>query len=286
MDRIAELDVEEVTGAERRELSVIAPAHNEQDNLATLVHEVHAALQPTGIAFELIVVDDGSTDGTAAELRRQMAKHPHTVVGLRMTQTPPGRGHGQSAAFHGGIRAARGRWIALIDADLQNDPADLPAMLAELRQTGADMVQGDRSADRRDTAVRRASSWVGRAFRRTVLGDRVRDTGCSLRVLRRELALQLPLQFKGMHRFIPYYVGLLGGRVIEQPVRHRPRVAGESKYGIRNRALSGFRDLFAVRWMRSRLRPTALATLSATSEEALMTASEAAPENMHRQDLI
>jgi dolichol-phosphate mannosyltransferase len=172
-----------------------------------------------------------------------------------MTATPPGRGNGQSAAFHAGIRRARGRVIALLDADLQNDPADLPAMLEAMRTHKADMVQGDRSADRRDTAWRRFSSWVGRTFRRTMLGDTIRDTGCSLRVFRREVGLALPLQYKGMHRFIPFYARTLGYTVIEHPVHHRPRTAGVAKYGAWNRALPGLRDLIAVRWMRSRLRP-------------------------------
>jgi dolichol-phosphate mannosyltransferase len=236
------------------ELSVIAPAHNEQDNIDGLIDDIAAAIEPTGIAFELIVIDDGSTDGTRARLRTQMKTRSWLRV-FAMTQTPPGRGNGQSAAFHAGIRRSRGELIALIDADRQNDPADLPAMIALLRNQKADMVQGDRSANRRDTTWRRFSSWVGRTFRRHLLGDTIRDTGCSLRVFTRELGLQLPLQYKGMHRFIPFYGRLLGYRVLECAVKHRPRTAGEAKYGAWNRALPGLRDLFAVRWMRTRLRP-------------------------------
>jgi dolichol-phosphate mannosyltransferase len=173
-----------------------------------------------------------------------------------MLDTPgvSGRGNGQSAAFHAGIRASTGSLIALIDGDRQNDPADIPTMCEQLTAEGADMVQGDRSADRRDTLVRRASSWVGRFFRRRLLGDMIRDTGCSLRLMKREVALALPLEFRGAHRFIPFTARELGFRVIEMPVHHRARTAGRTKYGILNRAIPGLVDCFAMRWMRNRRR--------------------------------
>jgi glycosyltransferase involved in cell wall biosynthesis len=238
------------------DLSVIAPAHNERDNAADLVGQVERALGPLGIDFEFIVVDDGSTDDTRAVLRGLMRTRPWLRV-VAMTKTPPGKGNGQSAAFHAGIRASRGRLIATLDADLQNDPADLPAMLALLREKNADMVQGDRSHARRDNVVRRMGSIVGRTFRRWLLGDTIRDTGCSLRVFRREIALALPLEFKGIHRFIPVTARHLGFTVVEMRVNHRPRLAGETKYGfgITKRALPGLLDLLAVRWMRSRRKP-------------------------------
>jgi dolichol-phosphate mannosyltransferase len=174
-----------------------------------------------------------------------------------MTNTPKGKGNGQSAAFHAGIRAARGRLIATLDADLQNDPKDLPSMIAAMDMAHADLVQGDRSHARKDNIVRRVGSIVGRAFRRWLLGDSVRDTGCSLRVMKREFALRLPLEFRGMHRFIPVTIKDLGGVVIERPVNHRPRTAGTTKYGmgIVQRAIPGLIDLFAVRYMRNRRRP-------------------------------
>ena len=237
------------------DLSIIAPAHNEQDNIDGLVADVQEAFWQADLTFELIVVDDGSTDATAQRLTDQSAQHDW-LRAVTMLDTPPDRGHGQSAAFFVGIHAARGRLIALMDADRQNDPADLLRMIERLRTEQADMVQGDRTADRRDTFVRRVSSWVGRTFRRCLLGDTISDTGCSLRVMRRPIALQLPLQYAGMHRFIPVYARMLGATVIEMPVMHRPRVAGQAKYGVANRALVGLRDLFAVRWMRLRLRPT------------------------------
>ncbi len=246
------------------ELSILAPAHNEQENVEPLVREVEAALLRMGLIgtdaaaggdrAEFILVDDGSTDDTRARALALAADRPWLRV-LAMTDTPPGRGNGQSAAFHAGIRAARGRLVGLLDADLQNDPADYIEMLRVLRETDADMVHGDRSADRRDTFVRRVSSVVGRLFRRWLLGDTIRDTGCSLRIMKREIAFALPLQFKGMHRFIPVTARSLGYTVVEVPVHHRPRVAGEAKYGIWNRALPGLIDCLAVRWMFKRHRP-------------------------------
>jgi dolichol-phosphate mannosyltransferase len=174
-----------------------------------------------------------------------------------MKRTPPGRGNGQSAAFHAGFRASRGRLIAVLDADLQNDPAELVAMHRFMLETDADMVQGDRSRARKDNAVRRVGSVVGRKFRRWLLGDTIRDTGCSLRLMKREIALQLPLELLGMHRFIPVTARHLGYTVVEMEVCHRPRVAGATKYGlgITKRAIPGLIDLLAVRYMRTRRRP-------------------------------
>ena len=239
------------------ELSVVAPAHNEEENIAELVRQIEGALLPTGIPFEAVIVDDGSTDRTREVLVAAMQDRPWLRC-VAMMETPPGRGHGQSAAFHAGFRAARGGLIAVLDADLQNDPGEILEMVARLRETGAGLVQGDRSHARRDNFVRRAGSVVGRAFRRWLLGDVIRDTGCSLRVMKRELALELPLEFRGMHRFIPITAMHLGYSVVEVRVSHRPRIAGKTKYGmgILPRAIPGLIDLFAVRYMRSRRRPT------------------------------
>jgi glycosyltransferase involved in cell wall biosynthesis len=234
-------------------LSVVAAAHNEQENVGPLVAEIDAVLGSAGLDYETIVVDDGSTDRTLAALTALLRDHPRLRV-VRLRHTPPGRGNGQSAAFHAGIRAARGTLIALIDADCQNDPADVPSMIRLLEETAADMVQGDRSGSRRDGLVRRVTSRVGRLARRWLLGDTIRDTGCSLRVMRRDVALKLPLQWRGMHRFIPFTARQLGCRVVEMPVRHRPRTAGRAKYGIGNRAIPGLIDCLAVRWMGRRRR--------------------------------
>jgi dolichol-phosphate mannosyltransferase len=249
------------------ELSVVAPAHNEEPNVRALVEQIEQALKPAGITFEFILVDDGSTDATRAQALMLMPGRPWLRC-IAMTRTPAGgRGNGQSAAFHAGFRAARGRLIAVLDADLQNDPADLPAMLALLNSTSADMVQGDRSHARQDNLVRRVGSIVGRAFRRLLLGDTIRDTGCSLRVMRRDVALGLPLEFRGMHRFIPATARHLGYSVVEMPVRHRPRAAGITKYGfgITKRALPGLIDCLAVRYMRNRRRPVASQEVLAAS---------------------
>ncbi|UCD74801.1 MAG: glycosyltransferase family 2 protein [Phycisphaerales bacterium] len=236
------------------DLSVVAPAHNEQENVRPLVEEITAAIDPLGLDYEIVIVDDGSTDRTGEVLREMLSEQP-TLRVIRMADTPPDRGNGQSAAFHAGFRAARGRLIAVLDADLQNDPADLPAMLEMMEKTAADMVHGDRSQDRRDTIGRRAGSLVGRLFRRWLLGDTIRDTGCSLRIMRREVALAIPLQFRGMHRFVPVTARQLGYKVVETTVHHRPRVAGQAKYGVWNRAIPGLFDCLAVRWMRNRRRP-------------------------------
>lgn len=242
------------------DLSIVAPAHNEEDNIERLVTEVAAALAPAAYSFEFVIVDDGSTDGTRSIVQRLMTDRPWLRC-VGMSNTPPGKGNGQSAAFHAGFRAARGELIAVLDADLQNDPAEIPAMIDLLRRTGSDMVQGDRSHARQDNAVRKFGSWVGRAFRKLVLGDTIRDTGCSLRLFKREIGIRLPLEFRGMHRFIPVTARHLGYTVVEMPVKHRPRIAGTPKYGlgITQRALPGLIDLFAVRYMRNRRRPTAFA---------------------------
>jgi dolichol-phosphate mannosyltransferase len=240
-------------------LSIVAPAHNEQDNIAELVRQVGlagaSAALGLGGGFEFIIVDDGSTDRTRALISEHMATCPWLRC-VAMSKTPPGKGNGQSAAFHAGFRAARGELVAVLDADLQNDPSELGGMIALLRREGADLVQGDRSHARKDNVVRRVGSIVGRLFRRMILGDVVRDTGCSLRVMTREVALRLPLEFRGMHRFIPVNAAKMGYKVVQMPVVHRPRTAGETKYGfgITQRALPGLIDCFAVLWMSARRR--------------------------------
>lgn len=244
-------------------VSIVAPAHNEQDNIDRLVEEVGRAGAAAARAlgggesdFEFVLVDDGSTDQTQARVRALMPSRPWLRC-VAMTNTPPGKGNGQSAAFHAGFRACRGEFVAVLDADLQNDPSDLSAMVGLLRRENADMVQGDRSRNRNDNVVRRVGSVVGRRFRGWILGDTIRDTGCSLRLMKREIALRLPLEFRGIHRFIPVSARHMGYKVVEMPVSHRPRVAGETKYGmgVLTRAIPGLVDCFAVRWMSKRRRP-------------------------------
>lgn len=233
------------------ELTLIAPALDEEDNVDELVRQIQASIIDAGIDAECIVVDDGSTDRTLEKLIALAADHPW----LRPMHRP--KPQGQSAAMHAAIQAARGKYVAMLDADLQNDPADLPAMLQLLRDGKADFVQGDRSQNRRDTFIRRMSSWVGRTARGLILKDPIRDTGCSTRVVRTDIARQFPLQFKGMHRFMPAYARMIGARIVEQPVNHRPRVAGVAKYGMFNRAFVGLVDCFAMRWMAKRFRDPA-----------------------------
>jgi glycosyltransferase involved in cell wall biosynthesis len=259
-------------------LSVVAPARDEADNIVPLVEQVEAALVGAGVAFEFLIVDDASSDATAQRVLAMMPDRPWLrLISLSPTDPSggsaggsaggpaggsagggPGVGHGQSAAFRAGFAACRAPLVASLDADLQNDPADLPRLLAHLHATGADFVQGDRSAARAlgDARVRRIGSIVGRLARRALLGDTVRDTGCSLRVMKREIALALPLEFKGMHRFVPVTARRLGYTVVELPVAHRPRHAGEPKYGlgITHRAVPGLVDCLVVRWMSNRRR--------------------------------
>ena len=177
---------------------------------------------------------------------------------------------GQSAAMKAGVAAATGRHVGFLDADLQNDPADLPRMLALLKEKGVDLVQGDRSAARQDTAGRRVASVIGRRARGAILSDPVRDTGCSARVLRADLAKKLPLEFKGMHRFIPAFCRVLGARIVEMPVTHRPRSAGVTKYGVGpiTRGAAGLRDCFAVRWMASRYRDPGVSVVAGGGGDA------------------
>jgi glycosyltransferase involved in cell wall biosynthesis len=238
-------------------ISIIAPARDEADNIRPLVEQVAAAMAPTGLDFEFLIIDDASTDATP-DRALELAADFSWLRLISLTAPQSGGGNGQSAAFKVGFAAARYDLIGVLDADLQNDPADLARMIEHMERTGADFVQGDRSAARRegDAWIRQVGSVVGRVFRRMILGDPIRDTGCSLRVMRREIALQLPLDFKGMHRFIPVTARALGYTVVELPVAHRPRHAGEPKYGlgITQRALPGLVDCFAVRWMTSRRR--------------------------------
>lgn len=252
------------------ELTVVAPAHNEAENVEPLVEQVGAALEGAGIGFEFILVDDASTDGTPERAAKMRASRPWLRV-ISLGRPEGGGGNGQSCAFKVGFGAARGRLVGVLDADLQNDPAEFPRMLRLLEEHGADMVQGDRSAARRqgDSVVRQVGSVVGRVFRRVILGDTIRDTGCSLRVMKREIAVGLPLEFKGMHRFIPITARRMGYRVIETPVAHRARHAGEPKYGmgVTKRAIPGLIDCFAVRWMGKRRRtPTSVREIVAPGE--------------------
>jgi dolichol-phosphate mannosyltransferase len=217
--------------------SVIVPLYNEEANLPILQEELRGAL--SGLAYEIIFVDDGSVDRTAERIE--------TAPNIRLIRFE--KNAGQSAAIYAGLTAARGAIMVVIDGDLQNDPADVPRLLAEIEH-GADLVCGYR-LKRRDTLVKRLTSRIANAVRSRYTKDGVRDTGCTLKAMRRECVSTL-LPFKGMHRFIPALVKAAGYRLVEVPVNHRPRRFGQSKYGLGNRALRATIDMFGVRWLLSR----------------------------------
>lgn len=224
-------------------ISVVFPVFNERDNLAPLLAEVNAALGQR--TLEMIAVDDASTDGSLAELRRLQGEYESLRVLSLSTHA------GQSAAFVAGMNAANGDPLVLMDADGQNDPADVPALLEILeQQESCSAVVGYR-VNRADSRWRLFQSRVANGVRNWLTGDRVRDTGCSLKVIRSSAARDL-VCFDGMHRFFPTLIRRSGGKVLEAPVSHRPRLRGKSKYGMWNRGLVALRDALGVRWLRYR----------------------------------
>lgn len=225
------------------ELSLVVPVYNEEANLPVLFGEIHSAVEPLGRPWEVIFVDDGSTDRSLTVITSLAAQNP----AVRYLAFAANRG--QSAAFKAGFEAARGTVIITMDADLQNDPADIPRMLAAF-DAGADMVCGWR-AKRKDTFAKRWGSKIGNAVRTAMTGRTVTDTGCSLKIMRADMAKRLPM-FGGMHRFLPTLMQMEGARIVEMQVNHRPRRHGVSKYGTLDRAIAGSYDLIAVRWMRKR----------------------------------
>ena len=226
-----------MSGNELR-VSVVTPLFNEVENVPDLLRELRSALEPTGWSYEIICVDDGSGDGTADAVRAAAREDPRIRL-IRFRANC-----GQSAAMHAGIMAASGRAIVTIDGDLQNDPADIPRLVERLEE--ADLVCGWRR-HRRDRFSKRVGSRISNWVRRLVLRDLVHDTGCTLKAFRSEVRRTL-IPFKAMHRFIPALVGRAGYRVVEVPVNHRPRMRGESKYGLARRAWEGLGDLKGMRW--------------------------------------
>jgi dolichol-phosphate mannosyltransferase len=250
------------------ELSVVVPLRNEGPNVAPLTRRILDALRDEPRELEIIQVDDGSTDDTWARILEARSADGR-VRGLRHTAS-----RGQSAALWTGFKASRGTVIATLDGDLQNDPADLPAMLREL--TACDMVCGVR-AKRRDTAVRRVSSAIARLARRVALGVDFRDSGCNLRVFKRSVLETIP-PFDGLHRFMPILAHGAGATVKEMPVTHHARTAGRTKYGVWNRLGRGIYDLAMVRWYLKRQIKTMSPAALPTETEATPPTAKKAPE--------
>lgn len=249
------------------EVSLVIPTLNERENLAPLVEEIADAMH--GVArYEIVFVDDGSTDGSAEALQRLMAAEP------RIRCVRHDRRCGKSAALLTGVTAARAPVVATLDADRQNDPHDLPAMLAAYRGAPAGVTVGcvaGQRVRRRDTLLKRLSSRTANAVRRRLLRDGTRDTGCGFKLFPRATFLAMP-QFEGMHRFLPALAKRLGQEVRLVDVQDRPRAAGTTKYGLWNRLWVGIGDMLAVWWMIRRYRQPG------SVEEIGPAAGAAAPE--------
>lgn len=224
------------------EISVVIPLYNEEENIPALLERVTRIMEEIGKSYEIICVDDGSTD-KSYQLLQESVKHYPLLRPLHFRENA-----GQTAALDAGFKAARGRVIVTMDADLQNDPADIPLLLEALQES--DMVCGWRY-HRQDPWIRLVSAWIANTVRNKITHEQIRDTGCSLKAYRRECIERLKL-FSGMHRFLPTLVKLEGFRVTEVKVRHFPRKHGKSKYTIRNRLFRSFIDCLAVAWMQKR----------------------------------
>ena len=236
------------------QLSVVVPVHNEEDNVAPLVGEIVAALRGR-IDFEIVYVDDTSKDGTLARLRELQTTVPELRVIRHLSNA------GQSTAVRNGVKAARAPWIATLDGDGQNDPADIPKLLAARNAASAEikLFAGWR-VDRQDSGSKRwASKWAN-AIRARMLRDDTPDTGCGIKLFEREAFLDLPY-FDHMHRYLPALMQRAGWKTVSVPVNHRHRTAGVSKYNNLNRALVGIRDLRGVAWLIVRSRRTAVEEL-------------------------
>ncbi|MGE4489172.1 MAG: glycosyltransferase family 2 protein [Kiritimatiellales bacterium] len=227
-------------------LSVIVPAYNEADCLPMLAEALLQTLRPLNDPFEIIFVNDASTDSTGNILQELSARHPE-IRGVHHTANC-----GQSAAILSGMEAAAGQIFITLDADMQNPPEEIPQMLRHL-DPETDAVCGIRTR-RSDNAIRRLSSVIANAFRNRITGVPVQDAGCGLKIIRREAARELPA-FNGLHRFLTTCLKLQGFTVKEVPIRHQPRPAGISKYGIQNRLWRGIADCFAMRWYAKRVLP-------------------------------
>jgi glycosyltransferase involved in cell wall biosynthesis len=228
------------------QLSFVIPCHNEEANLRPLVSAIREAVEPLKLSYEIVITDDRSTDDSWTALK-ELASSDSRVRALRFA-----RNCGQSAALWAGMNAAGGRYIVTLDADMQNDPRDVPKFLEALKEY--DCVCGSRVAARSqgDSFIRIVSSRIANWVRNKVSGETISDAGCCYRAFKRECIDNLKF-FKGMHRFLPTLIKIDGFTVTEIPVRHNPRVSGQTHYGVWNRLFASFCDLLAVRWMKRRM---------------------------------
>jgi dolichol-phosphate mannosyltransferase len=230
------------TNPETIEISIVVPVYNERENLVLLDQEITKSIKPLNKNYEVILVDDGSTDGSS-ELIRVLQEKNSTIRLIRF-----GHNHGQTAAFAAGFDKARGDIIVTMDADLQNSPSDIPLLLTAIKDY--DVVCGWRHK-RNDPWIKKISSKVANSVRNSLSDESIADTGCSLKAFRRECFKDIKL-YNGMHRFFPTLMRMEGFSVTQVKVGHYPRIHGHSKYNIRNRLFASFKDLLAIRWMKKR----------------------------------
>ncbi len=224
-------------------ISVIAPVYNEEENVSLFIKKVEDALKKDFTSYEIILINDGSTDGSKEIMNREASQNGHVKV-YHFTKN-----NGQTAALAAGFEKCTGDIVVTMDSDMQTDPEDIYTLLPYLDKY--DMVNG-RRATREDGIKKKLSSMIGNGMRNLITGDDIQDTGCPLKLFKKEVAKSYKL-FEGMHRFLPTLARLNGFNVVEVPVRHYDREFGVSKYGVWNRMFKGLKDAFAVRWMKSRM---------------------------------
>jgi len=227
-----------------KKLSVVVPVRNEQDNVAPLIAEIDAALQ--SFTHEIIYVNDGSTDETHARLKQLQTQYPQLRIVRHANSC------GQSTAVRSGVKFAKYDWVATLDGDGQNDPADIPKLIAALEE-GVRLVGGNRRKSRRDTWIKRMSSVIANTVRSKMLRDDTPDTGCGLKLFNKAAFLDLPY-FDHMHRFLPALIKRAGGQIRSVHVSHRNREFGKSNYGTLDRLMVGIVDLFGVAWLQRRAK--------------------------------